>query len=93
MSGPGTASEVAKDKVRAIAKSRNFKDAKEGVFAIRGGTDFNAAVKAHKLDETHETVMIISTKDKAPPHIPAYRHLIAHIVGDGISYVNEVVSR
>lgn len=76
--------------MRAIAASKNYRLPKEVLFAVSGGSDFKFMLKAKSVSET---VMIVSTKDDAPPHIPAYRHLIAHLIGDGISSIEEIVSR
>jgi hypothetical protein len=88
--GPGEASETVKDRVRAIAASKNYKEPKEVLFAIRGGADFKTMLKAKSVSET---VMIVSAKEDAPPYINAYKHLIAHLIGDGISSIEEIVSR
>ena len=89
-SGPGKASAAAKDKVRAIATSRNYPEQKETLIGVTGGADFKRMAKAKKATES---VMVVTTKMPSPAHIQNYKHLIAHIVDDGIAAVREIVSR
>jgi hypothetical protein len=88
--GPGEASERAKEKIRGAAKARGYADAKEAIFAIRGGGDFRTAMKANSVEES---VMVISSTFEAPPHIIAIRHLVAHVIGDGAASIEETLSR
>jgi hypothetical protein len=88
--GPGQTSEAVKDRVRAVAASKNYRQPREALFAVSGGSDFRSMMKAKSVSES---VMIVSTKDDTPPHINGYRHLIAHIIGEGISSIEEIVSR
>jgi Peptidase family C25 len=88
--GPGRASKSVMDRVRAVAVSKNYTQPKEALFAVAGRSDFRSMLKAKSVSET---VMVVSTKDDAPPKIHAYRHLIAHLIGDGIASIEEIVSR
>ena len=89
-SGEGEASEAAKTKVRAIAAARHYDEPKETLLGVTGGADFKRLSKAKDVTQT---VMIISTKMPAPPHIIAYKHLIAHLIDDGVASIREIVSR
>jgi Peptidase family C25 len=88
--GPGSASETVKNRVRTIAAGRNFGKPRESVFAVSGGPNFISMAKARDVSET---VMVITTKEDSPPHIQLYRHIIAHLIGDGIAALEEIMSR
>jgi hypothetical protein len=90
--GPADIDTGVKDRIRAIARDRGYDEgqSKEVVLAVRGSADYRAAMKQQSVEER---VMIVSEREKAPPHIIAIRHLIAHIIGEGIASIEECKSR
>ena len=88
--GPAEISQTVKDRVRNLAKERGYEGAKEAVFGVTGPSSYLAAVKDKSIDER---VMVISQRQKSPERIIAIRHLVAHIIGDGIASIEEIVSR
>ena len=91
-SAPGKASAAAKDKVRAIATSRNYPEQKETLIGVTG---LRRGFQAHGQSEESHGIRstAATTKMPSPAHIQNYKHLIAHIVDDGIAAVREIVSR
>jgi hypothetical protein len=89
-SGPGNLAEGVKERVRAIARERGYRETKEAVFSIKGSATYRAATKARYVDEH---VMVISSKSEANAPRIAIRQLVAHIIGDGIAQLDETVSR
>lgn len=90
LAGPGQASERAKQKIRAAATQRGYKNPKETIFATSGGSNF---LKAADASAVKISVMVLTERQEAPPNVIAVRHLIAHIVDDGVVSVEETVSR
>lgn len=91
---PGPRGEVGKsirDRLRAIADQKGFSGSKMEVFTVKGPANYRKAMKA--LGDADEHVVVMSRTIEAPSEIVAIRHLVAHIVGDGITKVSETVSR
>jgi hypothetical protein len=86
----GDLSEALKSRVRAIAGERGYKPQNEAVFSVRGNSDYRKAVKELTLVER---VMMVTEHTSVPDKIVGIRHLIAHIVGDGIASIEECESR
>jgi hypothetical protein len=80
-----------RDRLRAIAEQKGFSGSKMEVFTVKGPANYRKAVKA--LGDADEHVVVMSRTIEAPSEIVAIRHLVAHIVGDGITKVSETVSR
>ena len=85
----GTVPESVRRRVRSIARKRGFEDAEETVFSLRGSKVYRAAMQGKYPDEQ---VMVISSKIEAKAGRVAFRHLVAHIVGNGIARLEETVS-
>lgn len=85
----------AVERVEAIARKRGF-TGDPAVFAISGGAAFREATK--RMDRTPQIAVIVeknARKVSKENHeeIPRYRVLVAHILGDGITAIEECESR
>ena len=88
--GPGKASNEVKGRLRVIAEERGYRDWKEAVIAVKLPTVPGAGGKGMS---SRESVIVFSQSSEAPSHISALRHLVAHVIGNGIVSLEEAVSR
>lgn len=89
LAGPGEASAAVQERVRTIARERGYRDFREAIFAVRGGSDYLSAAKERAVEEN---VIVVSDRFEAPSYIVAIRILVAHIIGEGITSIEETVS-
>jgi len=91
----GDLSEAVKTRVRAIARDRGYNPQAEVIFSVRGNADYRRAMKelADKKTALVERVMVLTERRSAPPNVIDIRHVVAHIVGEGIASIEESVSR
>jgi hypothetical protein len=81
-------------RMREIARERDFSSDPE-MFSVSGGTEFMQAMKG--VGRRKEVVIFCDVSaarhSASGKEIPSVRVLIAHILGDGISAIEECVSR
>jgi hypothetical protein len=87
---PTRISADVKHRLEGIAASKGYTNTKLSAFSVTAPPSLGKAFKANGADTK---VVVMSSTFEAPDQIVAIRHLVAHIIGDGIAKVTETVSR